>query len=140
MPVRSAIIPNLRYADAPKAIAFLRDCFGFVVHATYADPVDPKIVAHAQLLFEGQMVMLSSAQPSAFAQAAPMLTVAEAGGNTQSLYITLDDVDGHCERARAGGADIFMEPADADYGGRGYSARDLEGNVWSFGSYDPFAQ
>jgi uncharacterized glyoxalase superfamily protein PhnB len=28
---------------------------------------------------------------------------------------------------------------DQDYGGRGYSCRDPEGNVWSFGSYDPFA-
>lgn len=139
MTVRPAIIPNLRYADARRAIAFLQDCFGFVVHAIHADPQDSQIVAHAQLLFDGQMVMLSSAQPSAFVTAAPMLTVAEAGGNTQSLYIVLDDVDGHCERARAGGADIFMEPEDADYGGRGYGARDPEGNVWSFGSYDPFA-
>lgn len=138
MPVRPAIISNLRYADAPKAITFLRDCFGFVVHAVYADPNDPETVAHAQLLFGGQMVMLSSDQPSAFATAAPMLTVAEAGGNTQSLYIVLDDVDGHCERARLAGADIFMEPQDAAYGGRGYSARDPEGNAWSFGSYDPF--
>ncbi|HXH17001.1 MAG TPA: VOC family protein [Sphingomonas sp.] len=139
MAVRPAIIPNLRYADAPKAIAFLRDGFGFVVHAVHADPRDPEVIAHAQLLFDGQMVMLSSAQPSEFADAAPMLTVAQAGGNTQSLYIVLDDVDGHCARARAGGADIFMEPKDTDYGGRGYAARDPEGNVWSFGSYDPFA-
>lgn len=46
---------------------------------------DPEIIAHAQLLFDGQMVMLSSAQSSEFAKAAPMLTVAQAGGNTQSL-------------------------------------------------------
>ena len=83
MPVRPAIIPNLRYADAQKAIAFLRDGFGFVLHAVYADPIDPEIVAHAQLLFNGQMIMLSSAQPSAFPKAAPMLTVLETGGNTQ---------------------------------------------------------
>ena len=24
-----------------------------------------------------------------------------------------------------------------DYGSREYSARDLEGNLWSFGTYDP---
>ena len=55
------------------------------------------------------------------------------------LYITVDDVEAHAERARAAGADIFLEPQDQDYGGRGYSCRDIEGNVWSFGSYDPFA-
>ena len=26
-----------------------------------------------------------------------------------------------------------------DYGGRGYTCRDLEGHLWSFGSYDPWA-
>ena len=31
-----------------------------------------------------------------------------------------------------------MPLEDKDYGGRGYSCRDLEGHVWSFGSYDPF--
>src|SRR5580704_12147338 len=25
-----------------------------------------------------------------------------------------------------------------DYGGRGYTCRDLEGHIWSFGSYDPW--
>lgn len=139
MPVRPAIIPNLRYVDAPKAIDFLQDAFGFEVHAVHGDPADSHVVAHAQLLFGGQMVMLSSAQPSVFAQSAPMLTVAEAGGNTQSLYVVVDDVDAHCGRARAHGAEIFMEPVDHDYGGRGYGARDPEGNVWSFGNYDPFA-
>jgi hypothetical protein len=32
-----------------------------------------------------------------------------------------------------------MEPEDKPYGGRGYAARDPEGHVWSFGSYDPWA-
>jgi uncharacterized glyoxalase superfamily protein PhnB len=33
-----------------------------------------------------------------------------------------------------------MPPEDQDYGGRVYSARDPEGHVWSFGSYDPWAE
>jgi hypothetical protein len=32
-----------------------------------------------------------------------------------------------------------MEPADQDYGSRDYIARDIEGNLWSFGTYDPSA-
>jgi len=31
-----------------------------------------------------------------------------------------------------------MDIEDQDYGGRGYTCLDLEGNVWSFGSYDPW--
>ena len=30
-----------------------------------------------------------------------------------------------------------MEPISTDYGSRDYSARDLEGNLWSFGTYEP---
>jgi uncharacterized glyoxalase superfamily protein PhnB len=56
-----------------------------------------------------------------------------------SLYLIVADVDAHADRARAAGAEIFLEPVDQDYGGRGYSARDFEGNVWSFGNYDPWA-
>lgn len=33
-----------------------------------------------------------------------------------------------------------MEPEDQDYGGRLYSCRDPEGNLWNFGSYDPWEE
>ncbi len=138
MPVRPAIIPNLRYENAPDAIRFLCDAFGFTAHAVSLDQNDPSCVQHAELLFADQMVMLASAKATPFAEIAPLRTVREAGGNTQSLYVVLDDVDGHAERARKAGADIFLEPEDQSYGGRSYSARDLEGHAWTFGSYDPF--
>jgi uncharacterized glyoxalase superfamily protein PhnB len=32
-----------------------------------------------------------------------------------------------------------MDIKDEDYGGRGYSARDPQGQLWNFGSYDPWA-
>lgn len=139
MPVRSAIIPCLGYKDAPAAIEFLCTAFGFSRHAVHADPNDPSIIHHAQLVRDGQMIMLSTRTDSELARAAPMVTVAQAGGNTQAPYVVIDDVDAHAERARAAGAVIFREPRDEDYGGRGYCARDPEGNAWSFGSYDPFA-
>lgn len=140
MPVRPAIIPCLRYSNAPAAIDFLCNAFGFTRHAVYADADDPAIIHHAQLVRDGQMIMLSSGVDSEYNRAAPMVSVAKAGGNTQAPYVVIDDVDAHAARARAAGADIFREPADQDYGGRGYCARDPEGNVWSFGSYDPFAE
>jgi uncharacterized glyoxalase superfamily protein PhnB len=61
------------------------------------------------------------------------------GAATQGLYIVVEDVDGHCARARAAGATIVREPRDEDYGGRDYVARDPEGHVWSFGTYVPEA-
>lgn len=140
MPVKHAIIPCLRYADAPAAIEFLCDAFGFTRRVVYPDDEDSALIHHAQLVLDGNMIMLATAQPTDHADAAPMLTVAQAGGNTQAPYIIIDDVDAHAERARAAGADIFSPPAAQDFGGRLYSARDPEGNSWSFGSYDPFAK
>ena len=66
-------------------------------------------------------------------------TPEQAGRVTQTIYVTVDDVDAHAAVARAAGAEIVLEPEDRSYGGRGYSARDCERNVWSFGSYLPAA-
>ena len=68
-----------------------------------------------------------------------MIQPTEAGAVTQAPYVIVDDVDAHCARARATGAEIVMEPADQDYGGRLYSCRDIERPLWNFGSYDPWA-
>jgi uncharacterized glyoxalase superfamily protein PhnB len=54
------------------------------------------------------------------------------------IYVVIDDPDAHHERAQAAGAEIVRGLTDEDYGSREYSARDLEGNLWSFGTYDPY--
>jgi uncharacterized glyoxalase superfamily protein PhnB len=56
---------------------------------------------------------------------------------TQGLYVALDGLDAHYARAVAAGAEILRPLADTDYGSREYTARDLEGNLWSFGTYRP---
>ncbi|WP_458441499.1 VOC family protein, partial [Pseudomonas aeruginosa] len=48
-----------------------------------------------------------------------MRTAREAGGPTASLYLTIEDVDAHADRARAAGAEILLAPEDKEYGGRG---------------------
>jgi uncharacterized glyoxalase superfamily protein PhnB len=137
--MRHEIIPTLRYADAPRAIDFLCTAFGFERRAVYLDERDPNTVQHAQLTWGDRMIMVSSVKETEFACAAKMRTAAEAGGPTMGLYLIVDDVDAHAARARAAGVRIIEGPDDKDYGGRGYSAHDPEGNLWSFGSYDPWA-
>ena len=44
-----------------------------------------------------------------------------------------DDIDGHCAKARAAGAEILAAPEDQFYGDRTYRARDPEGHIWTFG-------
>ena len=41
------------------------------------------------------------------------------------------------ERALAAGAEILMAPTDQEYGSRDFVAKDHEGNVWCFGTYQP---
>lgn len=138
--MRHAIIPGLRYEDAPAAILFLCDAFGFLPHAIYPDEEDQQIIHHAQLLLDGNMIMLGSAVESDARERFRLRTPEEAEGVTMTLYVVVADVDAHCGRARENGAEIVDEPHDNEgYPGRGYSARDPEGHVWSFGSYDPFA-
>ena len=56
-----------------------------------------------------------------------------------SLCLVVDDPDTHHARAVRAGAEIVLWLLDEDYGSRGYTARDPEGNLWSFGTYDPAA-
>lgn len=124
------IYPTLRYRDAVKAIDWLAEAFGFEKSDVTLTP-DGR-VAHAELRLDDGIVMVNSAPedysytPSADFKYVPC-----------SLYIALSDVDGHHDRARAAGAEITMELTDMDYGSREYSARDLEGNHWHFGTYRP---
>jgi len=139
MPVRAALIPCLRYDDAPAAIDFLCAAFGFERRAVFADPQAPSVIHHAQLLLDGNMVMLGSVRPGETTDPYRWRTPAEAGGVTMCVYAVVDDPDAHHARATAAGAEILRGPYDnVGYPGRGYDARDPEGNAWNFGNYDPF--
>ncbi len=46
--------------------------------------------------------------------------------------LSAPDADAHYTRAKATGAQILLDIKDEDYGGRGYTCRDLEGHIWSF--------
>jgi uncharacterized glyoxalase superfamily protein PhnB len=60
------------------------------------------------------------------------------GAGTQTAYIIVEDADVHYRRAVAAGAQIIMDIKDQSYGGRGYTCRDPEGHIWSFGTFDPW--
>ena len=125
------IYPCLYYRDAPAAIAWLGEAFG--TRTLMSVPGDkPNTVAHAELSLDGQIVMLSTAKPEQ-----GWNSPRDLDGISGLLYIVVDDVDAHCTRARAAGAEIMLEPTSQDYGGRDYLARDPEGNQWSFGTYRP---
>jgi uncharacterized glyoxalase superfamily protein PhnB len=136
----SPAIPCLRYADAPAAIDFLCDAFGFTRHAVYPDDADPTIIHHAQLILGKGMVMLGSVKDMEEESLYTWSTARDLGGVTACVYVVVADPDAHCLHARNEGAVVVDEPHDnPGYPGRGYTALDPEGNVWSFGSYDPWS-
>jgi uncharacterized glyoxalase superfamily protein PhnB len=122
----ATIFPTLTYDNAGKAIDFLVDAFGFERHAVYSG--DNGEIRHAELRLGNGLIMLGSAKGD----------IAATGGRGGGIYIVVDDPDVHAERARVAGAELTREPHDTDYGSREYGARDREGNVWSFGTYQPF--
>lgn len=132
---RAMIVPSLRYRDAPAAIEFLCGAFGFARHLVVPGPEGT--IGHAQLTLGDGMIMLGSARNRDFGP--HVRTPEELGGNTQSAYVIVAEIDAHYRRAVAAGAEIVMEIEDMDYGGRLYTALDSEGHLWSFGSYDPWA-
>jgi uncharacterized glyoxalase superfamily protein PhnB len=134
----ATVVSSLRYQDAPKAIDWLCRAFGFERHLVVPGAGDT--IAHAQLTFGRGMVMLGSSGSHGGGFDELVKAPGEVGGvGTQSLYVIVDDADAHLARARASGAEIVLDVEDKDYGGRGYTCRDPEGHVWSFGTYDPWA-
>ena len=136
-PTPCTIIPAMRYRDARAAIEFFCNAFGFERQAVY-DGADGRI-AHAQLTFGNGMIMLGSHPQEGEYGNWVQPPQARDGVNTHGLYVVVSDADAHYERAKAGGAHILRPPTDQDYGGRDYTCRDLEGFVWTFGTYDPWA-
>jgi uncharacterized glyoxalase superfamily protein PhnB len=54
---------------------------------------------------------------------------------TASIYVVTDAPDALFDRATAAGAEVVRELRDEEYGSRGFTVRDPEGNLWSFGTY-----
>lgn len=129
MSVKPTVWPILSYRDAPAAIEFLRHAFGFEATAVYPREDQPLIIEHAEMRWPlGGGIMLGTAgkDQSAFGQ--------RKTGN-DSVHVVCDDPDALYARATAAGAEVVRGLVDEEYGSRGFTVRDPEGNLWSFGTY-----
>ena len=109
-------------------IDFLVAAFGFEEQFSVPGE-DGKGIIHAQIRWPGGGgVMLGDAEGGdAFHLSLPFGPV--------SIYVVTDQPDALHDRAVAVGATIVRGLRDEDYGSRGFSATDPEGNLWSFGTY-----
>ena len=124
-----AVWPILAFRDARAGATFLVRAFGFEERALYAREDDPSVIEHGELRWPpGGGVMFGTAgkDDSEFGRRTP--------GN-DSVYVVCDDPDALFARATGAGADVVRGLKDEDYGSRGFTVRDPEGNLWSFGTY-----
>lgn len=126
------IFPILRYNDARGAIQSLCAMFGFI--ELFSVPESGLNVRHAQLKLGTNIIMLGSVRPDE-GMASPQAF----GVATQALYVYVEELDAHYERARLAGAQIVSLPGDTDFGSREYQVRDVEGHLWTFGTFLPTA-
>jgi PhnB protein len=118
------IFPYLAYADAPAAIEFLCRAFGF--EESYRLPMPDGRIGHAELAYQGHVLMLASAY-----QEMGFMSPGDLPAVHAQLHIRVDDLDAHFERAKAAGATIAAEPRE-QHGQRMYRAMDPEGQRWIF--------
>ena len=121
-----AVWPALIYTDAPAAIRFLVEAFGFVEELVVPGDAD-RDIAHAELRWPagGGVMLGSTGDDNEFCQREP---------GTASTYVVTDAPDALFDRATAAGAEVVRELRDEEYGSRGFTVRDPEGNLWSFGT------
>lgn len=127
---QATVYPVLSYKDAGAAIEWLEKAFGF--RTLMNVPGEDGSVVHAELALGTAVIMLGSSKPD-FGWVSPK----ELSAVNQTVYVAIDDVDSHYERAKAAGAEITREINDTEYGSREYGAKDPEGHHWSFGTYRP---
>lgn len=126
MTADTALFLTLRFRDAPAAIEFLKAGLGFEMATSHAAENDPTHIDHAQMNWPGGGGIMFGSSDDAD----------EIGRAQAYLVVPTDaDVDRVHAQALAHGATSVREPEDMDYGGRGSTVADPEGNSWSLGSY-----
>ena len=127
-PLTRTVWPCVNYRDAHAALAFLADAFGFV-QTLVVEGDAKRPIHHAELRWpEGGGIMLGSAAADGNPfEAKPTGAV--------SVYVVTEQPDALFARATAAGATVVRGLEDTDYGSRGFTVSDPEGNLWSFGTY-----
>jgi uncharacterized glyoxalase superfamily protein PhnB len=120
--VAQQVTPYLLYEDGEAAIDFLADAFGFrEVERTIGGAGG----LHAELEVPGGGRVYVGQPPPGFRNPVDV-------GRTSLVFVLLDEVDPHYERAREAGAEIVEELGDQPTGHRRYGCRDPQGHEWYF--------
>ena len=120
------ITAYLLYNDVVAAMEWLTKTFGFKERMRMKGP--DGVVSHGEIELEDGLVMMGRPDGA-------YKNPKQVGQVTQFLYVYVDKVDEHCQRAKKAGAKILKEPEDQFYGDRRYAAEDPEGHQWWFATH-----
>lgn len=119
-------IPALFYLDPFAALDLLERAFGFERTMVIID--EQGNLGHSQMSFDSGLIMIGTEWSDDHKSPASIGKKC-----TQTVHVHLnEDIDAHCERARAAGAEVIAPPQYQFYGDRTYRARDPEGHIWTF--------
>src|ERR1700723_2142205 len=100
---KSTVISSMRYRDAPAAINWLCQVFGFERKAVYPGPNGT--IGHAELTLGGGMIMLGSQKDDEYGRR--FKSPGEMGSmETSSAYVVVADADVVYARSQAAGAPV----------------------------------
>jgi uncharacterized glyoxalase superfamily protein PhnB len=116
------------YRDAEAARVFLTEVFGFTETLTVRDDKDPARIVHAEVKWPegGGLMYGSGGNNHDYPEPVP---------GAQWLCVYTADPNAVHKRAVAAGAKVVTEPYDTDYGAHNVALADLDGNIWTFGTY-----
>jgi len=129
------VVPMIAYEDGTAAMDWLIEAFGSVEADRRISP--DGALTHGELEVGDGIIMLATPTPDYQGPKHHRENCEVARKWSRVPYIIdgvlvqVDNVDAHCERARAAGAVILSEPETTD-DGRRYRAEDLEGHRWMF--------
>jgi uncharacterized glyoxalase superfamily protein PhnB len=117
-----SVTPYLLYEDAVAAVAFLTEAFGFREVERAAGAAGGM---HVELEAPSGGIVYLGQPPNGFQSPSHI-------GATAQVYVVVDDVRAHHERAVAVGARVLEELNDTPFGHRRYGCSDPQGHQWYF--------
>lgn len=122
----TVVTAELHYKDPETAIDWLESVFGLKPRIVVKDEKDTFVFSEVEI----QGVSIAILPEMGERNLSPVRTE---GVNTQSIRVRSNiDVEAHCAKARANGAEIIREPEQFFFGDLTYFVADLEGHVWAF--------
>ena len=124
------VTPYVTVKGAAGAIEFYERAFGAREIFRWTD--SDGSIRHAEVVIGDSPIMLTDEAPE-YGMSGPQ----SPGASPVHMFLYVEDADAVFDRAVAAGATVLRPMVDQDYGGRGGSVADPEGNHWSVGSYQP---